>query len=59
MVDKGNNQQLTQISEWVQKGRLKVFVDSVYAFEDYQNALLHLQDKGKQGRVVMKISADA
>lgn len=59
MVDKGNHQQLTDIAEWVKEGKLRVFVDSVYALEDYQHAFQRLQKKGKQGRTVIKVSADA
>lgn len=58
LVDKGNKEKLTQISDWVEKNMLHVFVDSVYRLDDYQNAFERLSAGGKQGRVVMKIGDD-
>lgn len=56
MVDRGDHQKLSQIADWVRQDKLKVFVDSVYEFEDYKSAFERLQVKGKQGRVGINIS---
>lgn len=56
MVDKGNSEQLTQISNWVSQGKLKAFVDRVYVFEDYNLAIKRLNEKGRQGRIILRVS---
>ena len=58
MVDKGNNEKLSQIAKWVEESKLKVFVDSVFSFADYEKALLRMDEQGKRGRVVLKIAED-
>lgn len=55
MVDKGDHQKLAQIAEWVQNGRLRVFVDGVYKFEEYERAFQRLSANGKQGRIILSI----
>jgi len=58
MVEKGDQEKLTQIARWVDEGKLQPFVDSVYDFADYQGAFQRLTITGKRGRIVMKV-ADA
>jgi NADPH:quinone reductase-like Zn-dependent oxidoreductase len=58
MVDKGNNEKLSQIAKWVEESKLKVFVDSVFSFADYEKAFLRMDEQGKRGRVVLKIAED-
>lgn len=54
-VGKGDHDKLTRIAKWVEEGKLKVLVDRVFEFTDYKNAFHRLREKGKRGRIVMKI----
>ncbi len=56
MVDRGNNAQLTRISNWVAEGKLKVFSDRVYKLEDYSLAMKRLNERGRQGRIIIRVS---
>ncbi|OUS29189.1 zinc-binding dehydrogenase [Gammaproteobacteria bacterium 45_16_T64] len=54
-VLKGDHDKLTRIANWVEEGKLNVFVDSVYDFSEYENAFQRLSEKGRQGRIVINI----
>ena len=56
MVSSGHHQKLMRIASWVEEGKLQVYVDSVYALADYKQAFQRLAEKGKKGRVVMRIA---
>lgn len=58
-VDRGDKSKLEKITEWVEKGKLKPFIDCVYALENYQQAFERLSVKGRQGRIVLNISEQA
>ena len=55
MVGTGNYEKLTLIAKWVEEGKLKPIVDSVYAFSDYENAFKRVSEKGRRGRIILKI----
>jgi len=57
-VGQGSYEKLTQIAHWVEKGKLNSYVDSCFAFLDYENAFQRLGEKGKRGRVIMNISKE-
>ena len=46
------------IRDRVKESKLKVFVDSVFSFADYEKAFLRMDEQGKRGRVVLKIAED-
>ncbi len=55
MVGTGNYEKLTLIAKWVEEGKLKPIVDSVYSFSEYENAFQRITEKGKRGRTIIKI----
>ncbi|MEM7182323.1 MAG: NAD(P)-dependent alcohol dehydrogenase [Spirochaetota bacterium] len=56
LVPRGNHQKLSQIAKWVEEEKLQVLVDSLYNFSEYQQAFDRLQEKGRRGRIVLKIN---
>lgn len=57
MVAKGDHQKLTQIASAVEKGKLVPVIDSVYEFDNYQQGLERTLESGKQGRIILKVTA--
>ncbi|NES19494.1 MAG: NAD(P)-dependent alcohol dehydrogenase [Symploca sp. SIO3E6] len=57
-VGQGNYEKLTQIAHWVEEGKLNTYGDSCFAFSDYEKAFQRLREKGKRGRVIIKIGKD-
>ena len=53
MVMHGNFEKLTQITEWILKGKLKAVVDKNFHFSEYLQALSRLQEKGRRGRITL------
>ncbi|KAG5952288.1 hypothetical protein E4U57_006256 [Claviceps arundinis] len=48
--------QLTEISQLLDHGLVKPLLDSVYAFEDYQQAFLKLDQGSAKGKIVIKVA---
>ncbi|KAG6077563.1 hypothetical protein E4U16_002167 [Claviceps sp. LM84 group G4] len=48
--------QLTEIAQLLDQGLVKPLVDSVYAFEDYQQAFLKLDRGSAKGKIVIKVA---
>lgn len=57
MVDKGDHEKLTQIADWVREKKLAPVVDSVYNYQDFQEAFSRVGEKGRHGRVVLRWSS--
>lgn len=57
----GSQADLATVTRWVDAGLLKPVVDSVFAFDDHQQAFERLAARAKRGRVVMQMvqSADS
>ena len=55
MVGTGNYEKLTLIAKWVEEGKLKPIVDSIYSFSEYENAFQRITEKGRRGRIIIKI----
>ena len=55
MVGKGNYEKLRLIAKWTEGSKIKPIVDSVYAFSDYENAFKRVSEKGRRGRIILKI----
>ncbi|MEM9328356.1 MAG: zinc-binding dehydrogenase, partial [Bacteroidota bacterium] len=55
MVDKGDNDRLTRIAQWVEQGQLKPIIDSIYSFKDYEKGLKRTLEPGKRGRIIIQI----
>jgi len=55
LVGTGDYEKLTLISNWVEEGKLKPIIDSVYSFSGYENALKRMTEAGRRGRIVVKI----
>ncbi|KAG6230302.1 hypothetical protein E4U25_007218 [Claviceps purpurea] len=48
--------QMTEIAQLLDQGLVKPLVDSVYAFEDYQQAFLKLGRGSAKGKIVIKVA---
>ncbi|MEM1413385.1 MAG: NAD(P)-dependent alcohol dehydrogenase [Myxococcota bacterium] len=58
-VPRGEGKRLAEVAGWVRDGSLRVFVDSVFPFEEHAAAFGRLREHGKRGRVVMTLEEDA
>jgi NADPH:quinone reductase-like Zn-dependent oxidoreductase len=53
-----NEQDLTQIAQWLAEGKMKPIVDSVFEFKDVMLAYDRLKSKRATGKVVIKVNPD-
>ena len=57
MTLKNNLDELTQIGQWVREGKIKVMLDSVFAYEDAPKAFERLRTNRARGKVVINVTA--
>ena len=53
VIVKSDNQQLSQIREWIEKGTLKPHVHKVYPANEAHKAHAHVESKHTRGKVVI------
>jgi NADPH:quinone reductase-like Zn-dependent oxidoreductase len=55
-VTKNNKEDLVQLGEWVQKGDIKVQLDTAYELEDVVKAFKHLRSGRARGKIVVHVA---
>lgn len=56
MVRAGNRKKLTQLSSWIEEGKIQVVIDQVYSIKDFAAGFQRLNAPGKQGRIIMDVA---
>ncbi|PLN75023.1 putative zinc alcohol dehydrogenase [Aspergillus taichungensis] len=56
LLFKNKKEDLVQVGDWVQQGKVKVILDSVYDFEDAVQAFEKLRSKRARGKIVVHVS---
>ncbi|HHX8322342.1 TPA: NAD(P)-dependent alcohol dehydrogenase [Vibrio alginolyticus] len=54
----GIKDDLEQIANWIDSGKISPVMDSRFALSDFDQAFNRVESKGKRGRVVLRISED-
>ena len=57
LVDKGHGETLKEVSDLVVSGRVKLAENQVYPWEDYVQAFERLGQKGRNGRIILRVAA--
>ncbi|KAJ6062778.1 uncharacterized protein N7446_006898 [Penicillium canescens] len=55
-VTKNNREDLVQLGEWVQKGTIKVQLDTAYELEDAVKAFKHLRSGRARGKIIVHVA---
>ncbi|KAH7108478.1 zinc-binding dehydrogenase-domain-containing protein [Auriculariales sp. MPI-PUGE-AT-0066] len=59
MLTKHKEQELLQLAQWMEEGKLKPVVDSVFEFDDVLNAYEKLMGGHAKGKVVVRVNPQA
>ncbi len=55
-VQYGNYEKLTRVAGWVEEGRLTPQIDSEFSFSEFNTAFERVSEKGRKGRIVLRIA---
>lgn len=56
LMFKNRREDLVQIGEWIQQGKIKVVIDSTFAFEDAVQAFEKLRSHRARGKIIIHVS---
>ncbi|KAL4896192.1 hypothetical protein BDV59DRAFT_172267 [Aspergillus ambiguus] len=56
LMFKNRKEELVQIGEWIQQGKITVVVDSTFAFEDAVQAFEKLRSQRSRGKIIVHVS---
>ncbi|WEW60765.1 hypothetical protein PRK78_006253 [Emydomyces testavorans] len=56
VMDAARGRDLARVTEWLERGECRAFLDSVYEFDDYKAAFERVEGRHTRGKVVIKVA---